>query len=1282
MPTDSEFSDAALQEAEAAIMASQAYQASKGEKVLNKIGNVVIGVNSKYESIASNEIATQALSVVKDHVSNFVQNSKILVGVLDEVAKAHPFIQAAVSLFKAGLTLELTRRENDDKVIALNLTMCDMMQVLTMLKRVADPKTPGPDGLTIEDRLKQRMGTIIGSIKLCAKVCDSYQKRHTAVKFFTSLKWQAKFTDVAQQFADHKAAIQFDLQIHASVGITTANVTLDAMSTDVGRLTENVGKLMEVVFERMRSPEEREVASLVASQPGGVEAALKDDVLLEQVLAAQRSKDGKGARRHASGAGAQPEDRTRTIAELRQEVNKDVEQVLADNKYFDQKFEVVRMQVDEVKVTIRRETDRMIDTLLSGPHERIIDRDMYHVWKETGWRGSVKARHLVMALRDHFAEGSCAALAVIRDITSNPRETSASQVVDEIANIANRVDPNASEEDQWALEYITVLRIQPLIEALDDDVSSFVTVSEVNTFTAARPLTWSLPHWISYWTYGFEMTVQWYFRRIRKVFAEIYYSSNAALPSNLKPISEFIGCWQTRWAEDVLSGLRNVENWDDADWEDDHVFLKFKDYVMENERRMERSLRGVNYSLDAANTLTIVAGEGRPEKYVLPLIFLLMRRALWIIKQAGSVTLHVRELEVISYSLSTLADAVYERVRTLQAMYTLQNQNENGQLSKFFYGLFGPYWLRSPTTDASQITEDVTAVTGENAEAAVPLFYGAQKEDLELLADRASEVNEVAATDSAGVTVTHSLVGHWSGAFAYNGVNWGGDGLVSFSISAHEEDGGVSGSGTDAFGPFAVKGTLVGEQLMFLKEYTILQDGTKVAWRYQGTLDEERDGITGTWGSPDEESQSVAEDDTNDDEPDGDGAGDESNGEDTDCWSPPAEDESGLQDGGEVCEGEEEGEEGGSDEAGDEEDHGSGDGEDTDDSTSGVSSATPVEGGTFFLKRRPLEYLLARPSDEEFAQNRPRALWKLALNYIIRVVQSRTLSWRGLSERRRQRRRYVELVKFKEQFPMDSGTAQEWADLVKGIHPDDLHLWYCIATYQDRRDPVHTSTNCDSCGARAVPGANGTMPFSPSRYLCIDCSNEEVDHSIDLCVNCFSDNKSATRGDTVHSPTHNILQLRTTRLRVYRHTLLSLGTSASRRASVQVDSGLHAPTPLSKARCAECKEPIKGQPFWYCIDCREPAFVCYECNKRVEREKPWLVQWLANADYHNTHDWSHTLVSVPDPDVGGESDEDSKSSTEERLVRLEEKLDKQSADLTSRLDTLEKLLERLLNAAQ
>ena len=157
-------------------------------------------------------------NIVKEQVSHFVENSKILVGVLDEVGKAHPFILSmpllsplcsmlsgtdvcylvAVSAFKAAITLELNRRENDQKVITLNVTMCDMMQVMTLsvnyplpwrcahtpcsLKNVATAKDQGQDGVTIEQRLQGRMAGIIDSIKACAKLCDSYQKRHIAGK--------------------------------------------------------------------------------------------------------------------------------------------------------------------------------------------------------------------------------------------------------------------------------------------------------------------------------------------------------------------------------------------------------------------------------------------------------------------------------------------------------------------------------------------------------------------------------------------------------------------------------------------------------------------------------------------------------------------------------------------------------------------------------------------------------------------------------------------------------------------------------------------------------------------------------------------------------------------------------------------------------------------------------------------------------------------------------------------------------------------------------------------
>ena len=44
--------------------------------------------------------------------------------------------------------------------------------------------------------------------------------------------------------------------------------------------------------------------------------------------------------------------------------------------------------------------------------------------------------------------------------------------------------------DEWTLEYINVTRLQPIIEAFDDDASGFITVAEVNAFTTARPDNW------------------------------------------------------------------------------------------------------------------------------------------------------------------------------------------------------------------------------------------------------------------------------------------------------------------------------------------------------------------------------------------------------------------------------------------------------------------------------------------------------------------------------------------------------------------------------------------------------------------------------------------------------------------------------------------------------------------------------------------------------------------------------------------------------------------------
>ena len=108
-----------------------------------------------------------------------------------------------------------------------------------------------------------------------------------------------------------------------------------------------------------------------------------------------------------------------------------------------------------------------------------------------GWKGSVKATHFVIALHDHFTAKAGQAL--------RKTSTNTSTNTPPVPETANQTDTNTNTaalpaetpvDDSWALDYINIRRIQPLIEAIDDDGSSFVTVNELNDFTNNRPEGW------------------------------------------------------------------------------------------------------------------------------------------------------------------------------------------------------------------------------------------------------------------------------------------------------------------------------------------------------------------------------------------------------------------------------------------------------------------------------------------------------------------------------------------------------------------------------------------------------------------------------------------------------------------------------------------------------------------------------------------------------------------------------------------------------------------------
>lgn len=67
-----------------------------------------------------------------------------------------------------------------------------------------------------------------------------------------------------------------------------------------------------------------------------------------------------------------------------------------------------------------------------------------------GWRGSVKSRHFVMALRDYYQENA------------------------EDSDAAAGAASGKKRPDDWALAYLNVSRLQSISEAFDDDASGFV----------------------------------------------------------------------------------------------------------------------------------------------------------------------------------------------------------------------------------------------------------------------------------------------------------------------------------------------------------------------------------------------------------------------------------------------------------------------------------------------------------------------------------------------------------------------------------------------------------------------------------------------------------------------------------------------------------------------------------------------------------------------------------------------------------------------------------------
>lgn len=99
------------------------------------------------------------------------------------------------------------------------------------------------------------------------------------------------------------------------------------------------------------------------------------------------------------------------------------------------------------------------------------------------WKRSVNARDFVFALHEYFTEKYSKMDPLQAYIVSTTPYTA------EAFQAARRL-ANKKAGDLWALNYISMRNIQPILEAFDDDGSGFVSIREVNQLSNARPRDW------------------------------------------------------------------------------------------------------------------------------------------------------------------------------------------------------------------------------------------------------------------------------------------------------------------------------------------------------------------------------------------------------------------------------------------------------------------------------------------------------------------------------------------------------------------------------------------------------------------------------------------------------------------------------------------------------------------------------------------------------------------------------------------------------------------------
>ncbi|EJF63366.1 hypothetical protein DICSQDRAFT_179341 [Dichomitus squalens LYAD-421 SS1] len=605
--------------------------------------------------------------IVDDGTTALTQTLPALLRVLDDISQIHPYISVGLLAFRVAILLGTKWLDADRKVAVLFLAMQEMMDELAGLQYIKDVKGLEADKNRkgAREELERKIGATAKEIEQCWHACETYSQKRVTTRVIQSLEWDAQFKHYLSLFSERRSEFNGLL-----TRLIVSTVTQNARKLCV---IEEKLDLLLARFSALASDEEQQLQKFISTGDFSQKLIEGDSEALKKVL--ERESSQGGVRRMPEYGGAarkdKPNIKDEEIATLRKELLMTPEDAMKKNlAEFSGKFDMqIEKLKDDMRALVRHENDRVIKAFKSGPQDAILDKDIHDLWTEIGWPGHVKTRHFVLALCDYYRQ--C--------LKDNKRGDDNKRNEDKLRNFMSSLSDDhkrhIADEDIWALKIIDNRSLQALAEAFDDDASGFITVVEVNNLTSARPLEWSMPHWLAYWAIGWQMAADDYKDAINIICADMIAIRRLVHPRNLENVDSYLNIvWQ---AVITLATSFSCPSYSG------YILRRFNAHVKSQENSLQERLEKVHYSIGGENTLALVTGPGQIEKHIMPLLYLLLRRHFEIMKLCQTRIIHEDELSDAAQAITDVFEVFKSRYDDLQVLFK-QRRVDPGQQFKVF----------------------------------------------------------------------------------------------------------------------------------------------------------------------------------------------------------------------------------------------------------------------------------------------------------------------------------------------------------------------------------------------------------------------------------------------------------------------------------------------------------------------------------------------------------------------------------------------------------------------